>query len=587
MGIINGRYRYLQDLSSLASYSHAPRPLFLCRGPTPIHLNSLLPFLHRHPDQAYAKFIFYGIQNGFHVGFDRSKSVLKKTARNHPSALEHPEVVTAHILDELQAGRLICPPMHMLNHPIHTSPVGLVPKPHVPNKWRLIVDLSHPKGHSVNDGISPELCSLQYASVDNAVELIMQLGRHTQLVKLDLSNAYRNIPVHPDEQPLLGITWQGAIYIDRALPFGLRSAPKIFSAVADFFTWVLYCEGVEFLMHYLDDFLLLGPPNTDVALRSLERTMYMFGTMGVPIATHKTEGPSTNLVFLGIMIDTAAYQLSLPQEKVQRLQELLVTWVGRRSCTRKELESLLGHLSHAATVIRPGRVFLRHLFSLLSVTSNPNYFIRLNAVAKADLQWWQCLLRHWNGHSFFPPQLPSVHVYSDASGSYGCGAFQHPSGCFQLQWPPSWVDIEITAKELVPIVVAAALWGREWAGGHVCFHSDNEAVVSLIHKRYSKHKLLTHLLRCLFFYASYYTFHYSAVHIPGHLNTAADALSRNNFTLFSSLFPQTHLVQVPMAVQNFLIRQTPDWGSSSWTELFTSSLTREFQHPPQNPTNQV
>ncbi len=208
-------------------------------------------------------------------------------------------------------------------------------------------------------------------------------------------------------------------------------------------------------------------------------------------------------------------------------------------------------------------------------------------VAKADLLRWRCLLQHWNGHSFFPPHLPSTHVYSDASRSYGCGAFIAETGCFQLQWPLSWSDIEITAKEMVPIVVAAAVWGHECSGTHVCFHSDNEAVVALISKRYSKHKILTHLLKCLFFYAAYYSFHYPAVHIPGRLNTAADALSRNNFTLFSSLLPQTPLVQVPQVSQDFLIQKIPDWGSSSWTELFTNSLLKASQRLLPDRTGQV
>ena len=64
-------------------------------------------------------------------------------------------------------------------------------------KFHLIVDLSHPAGASVNDWISPTLCSLHYASVDEAVSIIKQLGRGTQLVKLDIKDACRIIPVHP------------------------------------------------------------------------------------------------------------------------------------------------------------------------------------------------------------------------------------------------------------------------------------------------------------------------------------------------------------------------------------------------------
>ena len=66
--------------------------------------------------------------------------------------------------------------------------MGPVPKSHS-DKWRLVVNLSSPHGQSVNDGISLDLCSLRYASVDNAVDIITNLGRSTELVKLDLYNA--------------------------------------------------------------------------------------------------------------------------------------------------------------------------------------------------------------------------------------------------------------------------------------------------------------------------------------------------------------------------------------------------------------
>jgi hypothetical protein len=319
--------------------------------------------------------------------------------------------------------------------------VGLIPKPQA-NKWRLIGDLSFPSNCSVNDGISPMFCSLQYASVDDAVYIISQLGRGTELVKIDLSSAYRMVPVHPDDQPLLGIYWQGDTYIDRALPFGLRSAPKIFNAVADFLAWVLHVEGVLLLIHYLDDFLVFGPPSTTIAAASRVVVEHVFNNLNVPIAHHKTEGPSTCLTFLGIQIDTMLLQLSIPADKVKRLQELLRRWSSKKVSTRKELESLLGHLSYAATVIRPGRMFLRNLFALLSRLKHPTHFGRLNCEARADLQWWGCLLQYWNGRSFFNTELPSIHIYSDASGSFGCGAFSPKEDAwFQISWPPSWCDI--------------------------------------------------------------------------------------------------------------------------------------------------
>ena len=64
--------------------------------------------------------------------------------------------------------------------------------------------------------------------------------------------------------------------------------------------------------------------------------------LGVPMAVHKREGPTTCIIFLGIEVDTAAGELRLPVEKMRRLQATLEEWGDRRACTRKELESLIG-----------------------------------------------------------------------------------------------------------------------------------------------------------------------------------------------------------------------------------------------------
>lgn len=74
-------------------------------------------------------------------------------------------------------------------------PIGIVPKPHQPDKWRMITDLSCPRSSSVNNGISLHLCSLCYSSVDDAVAIVRQIGRETLLIELDIKDAYRIVPV--------------------------------------------------------------------------------------------------------------------------------------------------------------------------------------------------------------------------------------------------------------------------------------------------------------------------------------------------------------------------------------------------------
>ena len=117
-----------------------------------------------------------------------------------------------------------------------------------------MTDLFFPHSHSVNNSISPSLCSLHYCELDEAVHIVLNLGRGARMKKVDLKSAYRVIPIHPDDTPLLGVKWNSNVLLDKALPFGLRSAPKIFSAFANALAWVALQLGVDTQIHYLDDF---------------------------------------------------------------------------------------------------------------------------------------------------------------------------------------------------------------------------------------------------------------------------------------------------------------------------------------------
>ena len=130
--------------------------------------------------------------------------------------------------------------------------------------------MSHPKGGSINDGISPELSSLAYASIDDAINIILQQGRGSELAKFDVANAYHIVPVHPEDRLLLGMRWKEKVFIDTALPFGLRSAPKIFTAVADGLQWILSIRQVGPSLLYLHDFLIVAPPQSCHCRESLQ-----------------------------------------------------------------------------------------------------------------------------------------------------------------------------------------------------------------------------------------------------------------------------------------------------------------------------
>ena len=443
----------------------------------------------------------------------------------------------------------------------------------------MILDLSSPEGRSVNDGIDQASCSLSYVSIDDVAAAALRYGRGALIAKSDIAHAYRQVPVHPEDRSLLGMQWKGRQYVDCTLPFGLRSAPTMFSAVADAVEWIVRAQGVPEIFHYLDDFIIIGPPAGDACERHLHTFLQTCESLGVIVASRKTEGPSTCLTVLGIEIDTNALELRLPVEKLEQLANLLGQWRGRRSGSRVGLESLAGLLQHACKVVRPGRTFTRRIYNLLAQTHHfqPHFTIRLSAACRADIEWWCTFLRTWNGTAMLRPHRlsnPDLELWSDASGSWGCGAYWQGLW-FQVRWEGLTIACEsISAKELFPIVVAALVWGREWRGLTVQANCDNSAVVDIVNHQTAKDDLLCHLMRCLFFACAHFDVTVVAKHTPGICNGAADALSRNNLSHFSAQVPHHSSIPtfIPPDIPQGLSAKRPTWTSQEWTAWFSSIM---------------
>ena len=170
---------------------------------------------------------------------------------------------------------------------------------------------------------------------------------------------------------------------------------------------------------------------------------------------------------------------------------------------------------------------------------------------------------------------PQVFVTSDASDSWGCGAYQGDKW-LQFQWPVTMEECHISIKEMIPVVFAAALWGSTWSEKSVRFQSDNAAVVALINNGSSRDEYLMHLMRCLAFIMAKFNFVVSAAHVRRIHNTLADALSRNRLTEFLNHYPQAQPAasQVPPELVDLLILAKPDWTSPVWTKLWTSTFRR-------------
>ena len=122
----------------------------------------------------------------------------------------------------------------------------------------------------------------------------------------------------------------------------------------------------------------------------------------------------------------SAMVILLPAEKLSQLRRDLTRWRERRASTKRELLSLIGQLSHACKAVWAGRSFLRRLIDLSTGPKQLDHYVRLNAEARSDIEWWAQYTSRWNGMAMMHVlnrSFPGAVVTSDASGHWGCGAY--------------------------------------------------------------------------------------------------------------------------------------------------------------------
>ena len=253
------------------------------------------------------------------------------------SALSNASAVTEAISKELSRGHVAGPFRQTPYEKLACSPLGAVPKKD--GSYRLIIDLSSPPGRSINDGILKNDHSVLFSRFDDAVTMVQHLGKGALMAKIDIKHAFRIFPVRPEDYEC----W---------LPFGLRSSVFIFNTFADALQWILKNKHlIVELIHYLNDFFTAGEADSPQCAANIEVVKKVFHQLGVPLAKEKLEGPTTEIMYLGIEIDKVRREIRLLAEKCNELSCLLDSWAGKKKCTKRELLSLIGKLAFASKVV--------------------------------------------------------------------------------------------------------------------------------------------------------------------------------------------------------------------------------------------
>ena len=517
---------------------------------TPVDIQNLEKELLYHPNVEFKTYLLDGLRNGFDTGI-KNLPTNSIECKNLRSAERQQEDVAHLINTEVEKGYLFGPFDHIPFEHFRINPIGVAESKYSKKK-RLIVDLSapheNPDNPSLNELISKDDFSLQYVTIDDAINTIKKLGTRSWLIKTDITDAFKIIPILPKLWSYHGIHWKGQYYFFNKLVFGSRSSPKIFDSLSQVICWIGNNNyNIDNILHLLDDFLVIVPENED-ANEIMCTFLNIFKMLGVPLSAKNTEGPCHVLEYLGVYLDTVKMEARLPREKVLRIQNIIQSYTSRKSCTKRELLSLLGHLNFACRVILPGRSFISHLIKLSTTVDKLHHHVQIKN-CRSDLAMWSKFLLNWNGVSFFInddiTNAADIHLYTDATQKSFGGIYRNE--WFQGNFPYEILDEQTSMAffELYPIVMACVLWGHHWGRKRIVFNCDNLATVEIINKGRSKIPSIMKLMRKLTYHSAMHSFIIHSQHIRTETNCIADSLSRYQMLRFRALAPHANLRPTP------------------------------------------
>ena len=470
----------------------------------------------------------------------------------------------------------VCSALHMVKR---ASDVRAFDRDGTPCPVRSVMDLTK---SGVNAAV-PEW-RFRMPNVDDAVALLTKYP-HARMGTTDLSKCFPSIGLgasaskacwirDPRADPTwrgtgppsaAWLKWQAARRADgkryppyrrcSGVPLGLKVAPAFACGLAGEMVQFLTSIGLSASM-YVDD-LICAAETDEQCAADMATAVSVFSWLGFRCNPDKQEGPSTRITYLGLVIDTEARTVSIGEDRRKDLLRDVSRLLQRGCIGTKDLETLIGKLGFAASVVRGGKAFLHRLRGSLSAAEeSSSSTATLDPGARKDAAWWQGqLATAVQGSRIFlcDSPLPVVTLKSDAAGEIGWGYIVDGT----LHWS-RWSHETVTQKhiqykELVALVHCMLEYGERFSNRIVRFGVDNSSVCYAANKLSSRCPTLMSLLRQLANAQCQHNCDAVAVHVSRQFNELADLATRfDSLQEFKKFLPAT--VECPSEGQTQLCR---------------------------------
>ena len=212
-----------------------------------------------------------------------------------------------------------------------------------------------------------ELTSVKYPQFDKAIQLCMRAGIKCKIAKSDMRSAFRNPRIKSQHWCLLVMKAESPLnrkiyyFVDKCLPFGAAISCAHFQEFSDAVAHIVKFKMLQDLVNYLDDFLFVALLKAwcDQQVRTF---LDICEQIKFPVSMEKTFWGTTQLEFLGLLIDTIYHIMSVPVNKIEKALNLISEVVDKKKMTLKQLQKICGFLNFLGRAVVPGCAFTRRLY---------------------------------------------------------------------------------------------------------------------------------------------------------------------------------------------------------------------------------
>ena len=299
---------------------------------------------------------------------------------------------------------------------------------------------------------------------------------------IDLKDAYFLIPVHASSRKYLRFIWKNQIFEYQCIPFGLNTAPWLYTKIMKPVINVLRSKNLTSVV-YLDDWLCFGRSfegcayNTDITRRTLEELGFILNLKKCNLE------PSRRCQFLGFILNSESMSLELPEDKKEYILRVLRNLRAKSQCRIREFASLVGCLTAACPAVQYGWRYSKNLerVKYLNLLKNrEDYDAKMSIPQRlaTDFDWWEkTLVTARNPIRQFKFV---VEIYSDASRT-GWGAACNGEVVY-ANWNESELQFHINYLELLAAYNALGCFAKDLSNAEVLLRIDNTTAVSYVNR---------------------------------------------------------------------------------------------------------